>query len=83
MGYHAEQGGSPRDVTIRASGTASAADAMDIMRDLARNERCDSILSEAEIGSVAETTKQLFESEVNALAWLCEIDADGEDVSGV
>jgi len=39
MEYQLEWGESPQDVTIRTSGTASAADGMDILRDLARDER--------------------------------------------
>jgi hypothetical protein len=37
--YHVEWGGSPQDVTIRTSGTASAADAVVLFRNLSEDER--------------------------------------------
>ncbi|MGD0165994.1 MAG: hypothetical protein ABSC51_01705 [Gaiellaceae bacterium] len=39
MGYEIEWGGSPEDVAVRTSGTASVADARAILRDLSEDER--------------------------------------------
>jgi len=42
MDYRVEWGGSPQDVTVRTSGTASAAGALAVMRELAEDERYQS-----------------------------------------
>jgi hypothetical protein len=63
MAYHVEWGGSPQDVTIRTSGKATIADAMDILRDLSEDERYRSglkiLIDHSELQSVEYSRDEL------------------------
>ena len=63
MGYQVEWGGSPQDVTVRTSGTASTADAMGILREISEDERFRSglkiLVDHSELQSVEYSRDEL------------------------